>query len=140
MKKRVRIVGVGAVAAAVAAFFLQPRKGAERREAVRRGGERLVREGSNVTSLVGPRRRRGGAAIAELRVAIADALLDDLGADGFGLRVIVDDDGTLTVRGEVGSLEQIRRASEVIERVRGGAEVVNLIRLRTPAGGGAFTG
>lgn len=140
MKKRVRIVGVGAVAAAVAAFFLQPRKGAERREAVRRGGERLVREGSNVTSLVGTRRRRGGAAIAELRVAIADALLDDLGADGFGLRVIVDDDGTLTVRGEVGSLDLIRRASEVIERVRGGAEVVNLVRLRTPAGGGAFTG
>jgi osmotically-inducible protein OsmY len=54
--------------------------------------------------------------------------------------VIAGDDGTLTVRGEVGSLEQIRRASEVIERVRGGAEVVNLIRLRTPAGGGAFTG
>ena len=132
---------MGAVAAAVAAFFLQPRKGAERREAVRRGGERLVREGSNVTSLVGTRRRRrGGAAIAELRVAIADALLDDLGADGFGLRVIVDDDGTLTVRGEVGSLDLIRRASEVIERVRGGAEVVNLVRLRTPAGGGAFTG
>jgi len=140
MKKRARIVGLGAIAAAGAAFFLHPRKGADRREAVRRGGERLVREGSNVTSLVGTRRRRGRAGAAELRAEIAEALLDELGADGFGLRVIAGDDGTLTVRGEVGSLEQIRRASEVIERVRGGAEVVNLIRLRTPAGGGAFTG
>ena len=140
MKKRISLVGVGAAAAAAAAFFLHPRKGAERREKVRRGGERLVREGSNVTSLVGKGRRRGGAGAAVLRADIADALLDELGADGFGLRVIAGDDGTLTVRGEVGSLELIRRASEVIERVRGGAEVVNLIRLRTPAGGGAFTG
>jgi len=140
MKKRISLVSAGAAVAAAAAFFLHPRKGAERREAVRRGGERLVREGSNVTSLVGTRRRRARGEIGELRARIADALLDELGRDGFALRVIAGDDGTLTVRGEVGSLEQISRASEVIERVRGSAEVVNLVRLRTPAGGGAHTG
>ena len=65
-------------------------------------------------------------------------LLEELGADGFSLRVIAVDDDTLTVRGEVESLDLIRRASEVIERARGGADVVNLIRLRAPSAGGAL--
>jgi osmotically-inducible protein OsmY len=136
--KRLHIVGIGAIAAAFAAFFLHPRKGADRREAVRRGGGRLARRGAKVTSLVGTRRRRAGAAVAGVGARIEDALLEELGADGFSLRVIAGDDDTLTVRGEVGSLELIRRASEVIERARGGADVVNLIRLRAPSGGGAL--
>jgi hypothetical protein len=136
--KRLRIVGVGAVAAAAAAFFFQPRKGAERREAVRRGGKRLARHGANATSLIGTRRHRTGAAVADVVARIEDALLEGLGADGFSLRVIAGDDDTLTVRGEVDSLDLIRRASEVIERARGGAEVVNLIRLRVPSAGGAL--
>jgi hypothetical protein len=39
----------------------------------------------------------------------------------------------------VGSLELIRRASDVIERARGGADVDNLIRLQTTSAGGAVT-
>ena len=137
--KRLRIVGMGAVAAAVAAFFLQPRKGAGRREAVRRGGKRLARRGPRVTALIGTRRHRTGTGLADVRERIQDALLEELGTDGFSLRVIAGDDDTLTVRGEVGSLDLIRRASEVIERARGGADVVNLIRLQAPSGGWALT-
>jgi len=74
-----------------------------------------------------------------VRDRIQDALLEELGADGFSLRVVAGDDGTLTVRGEVGSLELIRRASEVIERAGGGADVDNLIRLQTTSAGGAVT-
>jgi hypothetical protein len=133
MKKRLPLVGLGAVAAGVAAFFLHPHKGRQRREAVRRGGENLVRQGASVTSLVGSRRRRGGGDTAEARQRIEDALLEALGADGFSLRVLAGDDDTITVRGEVESLDLIRRASEVIERARGGADVDNLIRLRAPA-------
>jgi osmotically-inducible protein OsmY len=77
--------------------------------------------------------------LADVRERIQDALLEELGTDGFSLRVIAGDDDTLTVRGEVGSLDLIRRASEVIERARGGADVVNLIRLQAPSGGGALT-
>jgi hypothetical protein len=137
--KRLHIVGVSAIAAGVAAFFFQPRKGVERRDAVRRGGKRLARHGANATSLIGTRRHRADGGLADVRDRIQDALLEELGADGFPLRVIASDDDTLTVRGEVGSLELIRRASEVIERARGGADVVNLIRLQTTSAGGAVT-
>ncbi|MGP8161869.1 MAG: BON domain-containing protein [Candidatus Dormibacteria bacterium] len=143
MKKRRRILrlgGLGAVAAAVAAFFLHPRKGAGRRDAVRRGGGRLARRGAGVTALIGTRRRDQRGEAAELRARIAGALREELDPDGLALQVIAGDDGTVTVRGEVGSLEQIRHASEVIERARGDAEVVNLIRLRASAPGGAVTG
>ena len=136
--KRLHIVGMSAIAAAVAAFFLQPRKGAERRHAVRRAWERLASHRASATSLIGTRRRRGAGAVADAQARIEDALLEELGADGFSLRVIAGDDDTLTVRGEVESLDLIRRASEVIERARGGADVVNLIRLRAPSAGGAL--
>jgi hypothetical protein len=76
--------------------------------------------------------------LADVRERIQDALLEELGTDGFSLRVIAAADDILAVRGEVGSLDLIRRASEVIERARGGADVVNLIRLQTPSGGGAL--
>jgi hypothetical protein len=133
MRKRLRLVGLGAALAAVAAFFLHPHKGRGRREAVRRGGERLVRQSSSVTSRIGNRRHHDPGVAAEARARIEDALLEALGADGFSLRVIADDDDSIAVRGEVASLDLIRRASEVIERARGDADVVNLIRLRTPA-------
>jgi len=138
MKKRRRILGLGGLGAAVAAaaaFFLHPHKGVERRKAVRRGGERLVRESANVTARIGTRRRRDRRRPDELRARIAGALREELGPDGLALRVVDSDDGIITVRGEVGTLEQISRASEVIERARGDAEVVNLIRLRAPAPG-----
>ena len=137
--KRLHIVGLSAVAAAIAAFFLQPRKGADRREAVRRGGERLARQGASATSLIGTRRHRPAGGLAEARQRIEDALLEELGADGFSLRVMAGDDDAIAVRGEVGSLDLIRRASEVINRSRGSADVVNLIRLRTPSARGALT-
>jgi osmotically-inducible protein OsmY len=75
--------------------------------------------------------------LADARQRIEDALLEELGADGFSLRVIVDDD-SIAVRGEVASLDLISRASETIETARGGADVVNLIRLRTRSAGGAL--
>jgi osmotically-inducible protein OsmY len=138
--KRVRIVGLGAAAAAAAAFFLQPHKGAGRRDAVKRGGQRVARHGVTVTGLIGTSRRRGRGGVADLKARIEEALLEALGADGSALQVIIGDGRTITVRGEVGSLDQIRRASEVIEGVRGGAEVVNLIRLRVPSTGGVVPG
>src|ERR1019366_2081362 len=101
--------------------FFHPHKGADRRESVRRGGKRLPRHGASVTSLVGPPRRRAAGGWADVRQRIEDALLEELGADGFPLRVIAGDDDTLAVRGEVGSLDLIRRASEVIDRNRGSA-------------------
>jgi osmotically-inducible protein OsmY len=137
--KRLHIVGMSAIAAAVAAFFFHPRKGAGRRQAVRRGGEKLARHGASATSLVGTRRRHAGRQMTDVGERIQDALLEELGADGFSLRVTAGDDETLTVRGEVGSLELIRRASEVIERARGSADVVNLIRLQAKSAGGAVT-
>jgi osmotically-inducible protein OsmY len=141
MKKRTGgILGLGAVAAGVAAFFLHPRKGRERREAVRRGGERLAQRGAGVTALMGTRRRQEGGAAADLRARITAALREELGPDGLALQVTTGEGGSVTVRGEVGSLEQISRASEVIESLSGGAEIDNLIRLRAPAGGGAPTG
>ena len=94
--------------------------------------------GASATSLIGTRRHRPAGGLAEARQRIEDALLEELGADGFSLRVIAGDDDALTVRGEVDSLDLIRRASEVIDRSRGGADVVNLIRLRAPSGGGAL--
>ena len=138
--KRLHIVGMGAIAAAIAAFFFHPHKGADRRESVRRGGERLARRGASATSLIGTRRRRPAGGLADVGQRIEAALLEELGADGFSLRVIVGDDDALTVRGEVDSLDLISRASDIIERARGGADVVNLIRLRTRSAGEAVTG
>ena len=131
--KRKRILGIGAgvsaAAATVAAFFLHPGKGRARRQAVRRSGEALARRSANVAALVGSSRRHPNGA-PELRSRVEDALIQALGGDGLALRVVVDDD-TVSVRGEVATLEQISRASQAIERVRGDAEVVNLVRLRT---------
>ncbi|HYA00527.1 MAG TPA: BON domain-containing protein [Candidatus Binatia bacterium] len=131
--RRKSLLGVSAALAAVAAFFFQPRKGAERREAVRRGGERLVHRGTGITSLVGSR-RRGDGGTAALRHHIEDGLIDALGADALAIRVTAAAD-TVTVRGEVASLEQISQVSAVIERLRGDADVVNLVRLRAAAEG-----
>ncbi len=124
--------GIGAAAAAVAAFFFQPGRGRARRQAVRRSGEAVARRSANVAALVGSSRRGSGGGVVELRSRIEDALIEALGGEGLALRVVVDDD-TVTVRGEVATLHQISRASQAIERVRGDAEVVNLVRLRTPA-------
>ena len=128
--KRRSVIGAGAMAAALAAFaafFLHPRKGAARREAVRKGGEKLVQRGAGAATLVG--RRRGSSATAELRRQVEDALVEALGGEALALRVAVDGK-IVTVRGEVGSLDQISRASEVIEGFGDEAEVVNLVRLR----------
>jgi osmotically-inducible protein OsmY len=89
---------------------------------------------------MGTRRRQEGGAAADLRARITAALREELGPDGLALQVTTGEGGSVTVRGEVGSLEQISRASEVIESLSGGAEIDNLIRLRAPAGGGAPTG
>ncbi len=124
--------GIGAAAAAVAAFFFQPGRGQARRQAVRRSGEAVARRSANVAALVGSPRRGSAGGGAELRSRIEDALIEALGGEGLALRVVVDDD-TLAVRGEVATLDQISRASQAIERVRGDNEVVNLVRLRAPA-------
>lgn len=127
--RRRGILGIGATVAAAAAFFLHPHKGAGRRLAVKRGGGQLVRQGAGIAGRVGGPRRQESR-IAELRSRIEDALLEALGPDGFSLRVVAGDDGTITVRGEVRSLEQITAASRVIEGLRGDADVANLVRLR----------
>ena len=127
--RRRGIVGISAAVAAFAAFLLHPNKGAGRRLAMRRGGGHLVRKGAGVAGLVGSARRHPGRTI-ELRTRLEDALLEALGPDGYSLRVVAGDDGAITVRGEVRSLEQITDASRVIEGLRGEAEVANLVRLR----------
>ena len=127
--RRRGILGIGATVAAFAAFFLHPHKGAGRRMAVRRGGGRLVRQGAGIAGRVGGPRRQESR-MAELRARIEDALRDALGPEGFSLRVVAGDDGTITVRGEVSSLELITAASRVIEGLRGDAEVANLVRLQ----------
>jgi osmotically-inducible protein OsmY len=129
--KRKSLIGIGAAGAALAAFFLHPHKGPARRQAVRRGGEKLVLGGSRAVTLVGSSRRHGGGGAAELRSRLEDALYDQLGGEALSLRVVADRD-TVTVRGEVGSLDQITRVSQAIERLRGDLEVDNLVRLRTP--------
>ena len=131
--KRVRIVGLGAAAAAAAAFFLHPRKGAGRRNAVRRGSERLMRRGAAETTLMGTTGRRGRQAATELRLQVEDALVEALGVAGAYLHVSAGK-GSVTVRGEVTSLDQISRVSDVLDRFQGRADVVNLVRLREPAG------
>lgn len=130
--KRRSAIGLGALAAGVAAFFLHPRKGRARRDAVLQGGEKLAQRGAGVASLVGRPGRRGSAATAELRQRLEDALVETLGGEGLALQVIADG-STVTVRGEVASLDQISVASRVIDQLAGDAEVVNLVRLRTPA-------
>ena len=137
--KRRSLIGIGAASAALAAFFLHPRKGRARREAVRRGGERLMQRGAEAANLVGVS-RHGARRATELRLQVEDALIDALGGEALALRVAVDKAG-ITVRGEVASLEHISRASRVIDRFRGEAEVVNLVRLRpTPASSGKPAG
>lgn len=121
--------GIGAFAAGVAAFFLQPGRGAVRRAAVRRGGETLAQRGADVSTRFGSARRRGRGGLEATRGRIADGLADALGQEGLALRVSADD-GTITVRGEVSSLERIGEASRVIEGLAGGVEVANLVRLR----------
>jgi osmotically-inducible protein OsmY len=78
----------------------------------------------------GPRRRRSG--VLELRARLQDALNEDLFHDGASLTVIANG-GMITVRGEVGSLDQISRATRVIDRCRGGTDIVNLVRVRPSA-------
>ncbi len=131
--KRQRILGlgaaIGAFAAGVATFFLQPGRGAMRRAAVRRGGETLARRSANVSTLLGSGQRRGGGELEVVRGRIEDGLSAALGAEGLALRVSADD-GSVTVRGEVSSLEQVGEASRIIERLQDGVDVANLVRLR----------
>ncbi len=75
-------------------------------------------------------RRRSG--VLELRARLQDALNEDLFHDGTSLTVIANG-GMITVRGEVGSLDQISRATRVIDGCRGGADIVNLVRVRPSA-------
>jgi osmotically-inducible protein OsmY len=133
--RRRGILGIGAgLGAAVAAFFLHPRKGSERREAVVRRGGALVRRSAAVATRAGtPRHRAHRGDVAELRSRIEGALIDALGGEGLSLRVSVDEAGVVSVRGEVATLDQIGRASQAIEAARGGADVVNLVRLRSAA-------
>jgi hypothetical protein len=137
--KRHRILGlgagIGAFAAGIAAFLLQPGRGAVRRAAIRRGGETIARRSANVSTLIGSARRRGDGDLEAVRGRIEDGLIAALGSEGLALRVSVDD-GTVTVRGEVSSLERIGEASRVIERLQEGVDVANLVRLRRAASRG----
>jgi osmotically-inducible protein OsmY len=137
--KRRSVIGLGALAAGLAAFFLHPHKGRARREAVRQGGERLARRGAGAATLMGRPWRRAPATSPELRQRLEDALMEALGGEGLALQVAADA-GTLTVRGEVSSLDQISLASRVIDGFAGEAEVVNLVRLRSSAPADAEAG
>jgi hypothetical protein len=75
-----------------------------------------------------PRRRR--EAVMELGARLDDALGEALRADHVSLSVLAGG-GVVTIRGEVRSLDQISRASQVIHGFNGDTELVNLVRLRT---------
>jgi hypothetical protein len=130
--KRRSVIGLGALAAGLAAFFLHPHKGRARREAVRQGGERLARRGAGAATLMGRPWRRAPATSPELRQRLEDALIEALGGEGLALQVAADA-GTLT-------LDQISLASRVIDGFAGEAEVVNLVRLRSSAAADAEAG
>ena len=83
-----------------------------------------------------PRRRRGG--VIELCARLQDALNRDLIRDGASLTVIANG-GMITVRGEVGSLDQISRATRIIDGCRGNTDIVNLVRVRASATAEAST-
>jgi osmotically-inducible protein OsmY len=121
--------GIGALGATFAYFF-HPRKGAVRREAAVRSGRRLVGGESEVATVGHPLRGRSGRRAGALRARLEEALIEALGAEGMALWVLVDG-STVAVRGEVSSLDQITRVSQVIAEVGGGAEVENLVRLRS---------
>ncbi len=82
--------------------------------------------------------------VRELGARLREALIESLSADGVPLSVIVND-GVVSVRGEVDSLDEISRASRLIDRFRGGIEIDNLVRVRpsavaTRGGGGTRAG
>ena len=77
-----------------------------------------------------PQRRRG--AVMGSGALLQDALVEGLSTDRAALTVRAGR-GVVTVRGEVGSLDQISRASRVIDAFRGDTEIVNLVRLRRAA-------
>jgi osmotically-inducible protein OsmY len=77
-----------------------------------------------------PRRRRSG--VLELRARLQDALNEGLFPDGAPLTVVASG-GVITVRGEVGSLDQISRVTRAIDGCRGNADIVNLVRVRPSA-------
>lgn len=82
----------------------------------------------DVVTLVGTSRRRS-ASVVTLLSQLQGALTEEPDLDGAALSVAVSG-GVVTVRGEVGSLDQITRTRRVIERFRGGTEIVNLVRMR----------
>ena len=86
----------------------------------------------DMVMLVGgaPRRRHG--AVRELGARLQDALGEALSPDGVGLSVLAGG-GVVTIRGEGRSLDQISRASRVIDGFGGDTEIVNLVRLRGTA-------
>jgi osmotically-inducible protein OsmY len=136
--KRIRIVGLGAVAGSIgtaAAFFLHPRAGSGRRAAVRRGGEAVVRQSANVATLMGStsqrdrHRRSGAAANRALRDEVATALAEAIDTDEFPLSVVVKG-GSVTIRGEVEHLAQIATVRHVLDGFAEIAETVNLVRVR----------
>ena len=67
--------------------------------------------------------------VSELGARLREALVETFAADGVSLSVIVND-GAVSVRGEVDSLDEISRASRVIDRFRGEIEIDNLVRVR----------
>ena len=77
-----------------------------------------------------PRRRRG--AVLGLGARLQDALVECLSTDRAALTVRAGR-GVVTVRGEVGSLELISRASREIDAFHGDTEIVYLVRLRRAA-------
>jgi hypothetical protein len=84
---------------------------------------------SGMGLLVGrlPRRRR--SRVMELCTRLQEALVEEFSPNHASLTVIASG-GVLRVRGEVGSLDQISRATRVIARFCGKTEIVNLVRVR----------
>jgi osmotically-inducible protein OsmY len=78
----------------------------------------------------GPRRRRSAA--REVGARLRAALSQALGRDSATLSILAAD-RVVTIRGEVRSLDQISRASRVIDGFGGDLEAINLIRLRGTA-------
>ena len=135
--KRIVTIGTGLVVGALgtAAYFLDPRSGKKRRQAVKRRSEKVARRSAHVAAMMGGRERGE----RPTRAAVQDALLDLLGDAAEDLSVVISDEA-VTVRGEVPRLADIAAVSRVLAEVAPDLEAVNLVRLASALGPAAAAG
>ncbi len=130
------------VAGAAAAFFLAPKSGAKRRQAVVEKGSTIVRrERAHVSAMIAiakgktaeplsGRKPYSRGADERLASAVRLALHEHYAEleDSFGIRIV---GGRVTLRGEVPEMDLITNVAHTVEGVDGVREVNNLLRLRS---------